>query len=130
MLKSATFTVIITEWAKVPFVPITTTVYERATVEVVAVKVIVEDPVLPGARLIVDELRTIPGPAGETLDVNRIVPEKPLRLVRKTVAFEEPPALRKIKEGVASIEKSRPVTATGIVRVLDRLPFVAVTVTL
>jgi hypothetical protein len=84
----------------------------------------------PEARLIVDELRTIPGPAGVTLDVNRMVPEKPLRLVRKTIAFEEPPALRKIKEGMASIEKSRPVTAIGIVRVLDRPPLVAVTVTL
>jgi len=111
-------------------VPVTKTVYERATEEAPATIVSIEVPVPPGAKLIVADVSSISGPAGETLDVNCMVPEKPLRLVRKIVAFEEPPALRKIKEGAASIEKSRPVTATGIVRVLDRLPSVAVTVTL
>jgi hypothetical protein len=130
MLKSLTFTVIVAEWSRVPFVPVTVTTYAPAGAEKFAIIVSVEEPVPPGARVTVVVLRNIGSPAGETLDANCMVPEKPPRLVRKMVEFAILPESRKINDGVASIEKSRPVTATGIVRDLNRLPLVAVTVTL
>jgi hypothetical protein len=101
-----TVTDTVTEWANVPLVALTVTVYVPDGVEVELETVRVAVIVCPDASVTLAGLIESPGPDGDIVAAKFTVPEKPLTLVIMRVEVAEEPAVIVILEGFAEIAKS------------------------
>lgn len=128
MRKSFTFTVTVTVWDSVPFVPVTDTM-KLPDATVFGIRTSPDVPVPPGVSMTVVRDNTTPNPAGTTVVDRCIVPENPLKLLTVIVALKIEPALRETVVGLALIEKSRPTMVTFRVTVAVSDPLAPLTLT-
>jgi hypothetical protein len=106
MEKSGTLTVSVRLCERVPILPVTVTMYTPGVVFAGAETVSVDGDDPLADRLTVAGFREMPSPEGETLPVNDMLPESPLRLAIVIVEFADAPAGNETVLGIATMPKS------------------------